>query len=57
MELRPPLHIGDVAIEKGVFGSPSTKVANFTCNDITILAKEYIIVTCIGYVVYFLAKF
>ena len=25
-----PLHIGVVAIEKGAFGSPSTKVANFT---------------------------
>ena len=30
MELRPPLHLGVVAIEKGAFGSPSTKVANFT---------------------------
>ena len=29
MELRPPLHLGIVAIEKGAFGSPSTKVANF----------------------------
>ena len=26
----PPLHFGVVAIEKGAFGSPSTKVANFT---------------------------
>ena len=25
-----PLHFGVVAIEKGAFGSPSTKVANFT---------------------------
>ena len=25
MELRPPLHFGVVAIEKGAFGSPSTK--------------------------------
>ena len=24
------LHLGVVAIEKGAFGSPSTKVANFT---------------------------
>ena len=24
-----PLHLGVVAIEKGAFGSPSTKVANF----------------------------
>ena len=30
MELRPPLHLGVVAIEKGAFGSPATKVANFT---------------------------
>ena len=28
--LRPPLHIGVVAIEKGAFGLPSTMVANFT---------------------------
>ena len=26
----PPLHFGVVAIEKVAFGSPSTKVANFT---------------------------
>ena len=25
-----PIHLGVVAIEKGAFGSPSTKVANFT---------------------------
>ena len=31
MELRSALHLGVVAIEKGEFGSPSTKVAyNFT---------------------------
>ena len=30
MELRPPLHLGVVAIEKGAFGLPLTKVANFT---------------------------
>ena len=30
MEYLPPLHLGVVAIEKGAFGSPSTKVANFT---------------------------
>ena len=35
MELRPPLHFGVVAIEKGAFGLPSTKVANF------ILLTEY----------------
>ena len=28
MEYRPPLHLGVVAIEKGTFGSPSTKVTN-----------------------------
>ena len=26
----PPLHFGVVATEKGAFGSPSTKAANFT---------------------------
>ena len=30
MEWCPPLHLGEVAIEKGAFGSPSTKVTNFT---------------------------
>ena len=30
MEQRPLLHLGVVAIEKGIFGSPSTKIANFT---------------------------
>ena len=30
MESRPPLHLGVVAIEKGAFESPSTKVAYFT---------------------------
>ena len=29
MELHSPLHLGVVAIEKGAFWSPSTKVANF----------------------------
>ena len=29
MELRPPLHLGVVAIEKVAFVSPSTKVTNF----------------------------
>ena len=27
-ELRPPLHLGVVAIKKGAFGTPSTKVVN-----------------------------
>ena len=30
MELRPLLHLGVVAIQKGAFGPLSTKVANFT---------------------------
>ena len=30
MELHPPLHFGVLAIEKGAFGSPLTKVAIFT---------------------------
>ena len=29
MEEHPPVHLGVVATEKGAFGSPSTKVANF----------------------------
>ena len=29
MEKHPSLHLGAVAIEKGAFGSPSTKVANY----------------------------
>ena len=27
---QPPLHLGVIAIEKGAFKSPSTKVTNFT---------------------------
>ena len=30
MEYHLPLHLGVVAIEKGAFRSPSTKVVNFT---------------------------
>ena len=30
MEYLPPLHLGVVAIEKGAFVRPSTKVTNFT---------------------------
>ena len=30
MELRPPLDLSVVAIEKGAFRSPLTKVTNFT---------------------------
>ena len=29
MEKRPPIHLGVLAIEKGAFRSPSTKVVNF----------------------------
>ena len=29
MKKRPPLHLSVVAIEKGAFGLPSTKVAKF----------------------------
>ena len=35
----PTLHLGAVAIEKGDFGSPSTKVANFTYFLLTIIAN------------------
>ena len=34
MEKHPPLRPIVEAIEKGAFGSPSTKVANFTCKYI-----------------------
>ena len=30
MVSHPPLHLGVVSIEKGAFGSPSTKAANIT---------------------------
>ena len=33
-----PLHLGVVVIEKGAFGSPSTKIANFTYYSSTIMA-------------------
>ena len=39
MDCFSPLHLGVVAIEKGAFGSPSTKVANFTYCQIP-LGKE-----------------
>ena len=44
MELCPPLHLGVVAIEKGAFGSPSTKVANFTYFWINIINWNHMIV-------------
>ena len=28
MELHPPLHLAVVALEKGIFGTPSTTLAN-----------------------------
>ena len=31
--MRPPLHLGVVAIEKGAFGLPSTMVANYISNE------------------------
>ena len=42
MELCPPLHLGVVAIEKGAFGSTSTKVANFTYFVIVIKRMHYL---------------
>ena len=33
MELRPPLHLDVVAVEKGAFESSSTKVTNFTYQE------------------------
>ena len=39
MELRLPLHLAVVAIEKGAFGSPSTKVANFAL--LTYICQAY----------------
>ena len=44
MEKRPPLHLVVVAIEKGAFGSSSTKVANFTYidNEVYLCLKEYV---------------
>ena len=36
MELRPPLHLGVVALEKRTFRWPSANVANFTYFDFTL---------------------
>ena len=50
MELRPPLHLGVVAIEKGAFGSPSTMVANFTYFSIlmeTLLSLFFNLIKCL----------
>ena len=40
MEYWPPLHLGVVAIEKGAFRSPSTKVANFTYYNVSAAVKK-----------------
>ena len=37
VELRSQLHHGVIVIEKGAFGSPSTKVTNFTCLEKIVL--------------------
>ena len=56
MEYHPPLHLGVVAIEKGAFGLPSTKVTNFTiyiyiyiyaCTHSTIYIYIYISSNCL----------
>ena len=41
MEWGSPLHLGVIAIEKGAFGSPSTKVANFTYYN-PIIVQTYV---------------
>ena len=40
MELHPPLHLGVVAMGKGAFRSPSTKVAYFTYMVLSIPHKN-----------------
>ena len=42
MELCPPLHHGVVAIEKGAFGSPSTKVTNLLKRELFTLSENEI---------------
>ena len=37
-----PLHLGVVAIEKGVFGSPSTIVANFAYLAIGLMSRVFV---------------
>ena len=39
-EVAPSQHVGVVAIEKGTFGSPSTKVTNFTYYKVRIKEVE-----------------
>ena len=45
-----PLHLGVVAIEKGVFGSPATKVANFTY--FSLLSVDWENVKLVGWLVF-----
>ena len=48
----PPLHLGVVAIEKGAFWLPSTAVANFTFNLLTLKDKKNwlsVYRVCIGF--------
>ena len=40
-ELRPPLHLDVIAIEKGAFGSPSTAINQFTCLYIHSSRQEF----------------
>ena len=41
MELRPPLHLGVVAVEKGAFGLPLTTVANFLQQAIGLMNRVF----------------
>ena len=43
MELGPPLNLGVVAIEKGLFGSPSTTVTNFIYIYIYIYKQDLVL--------------
>ena len=45
----PPLHLGVLAIEKGDFGLPSTKVANFTL----LIDRDNFAVWILGFVTFF----
>ena len=53
MELRSSLHLGVVAIEKGAFGSHSTKIAKFTYKP-EVICKSFIHNLNSGRRVYFL---
>ena len=41
MELGPPLHVGVVLIENEAFGSPSSKVTDFTTFIIIVLLASF----------------